>query len=250
MKMTLLELVQDIASALVSDVVTSVTGTGATEEGTIIAGFVKSAYYEILDRQDWDFLMTIGTLDALVDLTKPNYLAAPTSVKSIATIRYDVSETATPFMQDVVYKSPEDFIAAMYTTRNPDLTVTTIVTDYSGFRLLVRNDLFPKYYTSFDDKYIVFDSYNSTYDTTLQASKSMATILTHPAWTVSNSFVPVLPEGMFSLLLAEAKDASFQYLRQTTTQKDSKRVQRHSSHARHASKRVTDKAPRQGFGRI
>lgn len=250
MRMTLLEMVQEIASALVSDSVSSVTGTGATEEGTIIAGYIKSAYYEILDRQEWSFLQTVGLLDALVDLTKPNYLVAPTSVKQITTVRYDVSETTTPDMRDVTYKTPEDFIAYMYSNRSVDLTITNIVTDYSGIRLLIRNDRFPKYYTSFDDKHLVFDSYHSTYDTTLQSSKSMATLITYPSWTVSNTFVPFLPEGMFSLLVAEAKDASFQYLRQTQTAKDNKRVSRHSSHARHASTRVIDKAPRQGFGRI
>lgn len=249
MKMTLLEMVQDIASSMVSDNVNSVSGTGSTEEGTIIAGFIKTTYYEILDRDTWSFMSKTLPLDGVSDLDHPNYLKVPDGVHNVNSVMYDNSEDGIPKMRDAQYLEPEEFVRYLYNNRPVDTAVTETITDFSGIKLLIRNDRFPKYYTSFDDLYLVFDAYHSDYDATLQQTKSLATAQKMPAWNVEDTFVPDLPANMFSMLLSEAKNACFQYLRQSQTPTDAKRAYRHSSHARHASKRVNDKQPRRGFGR-
>jgi hypothetical protein len=78
-----------------------------------------------------------------------------------------------------------------------------------GTDLFVLNNVSPTYYTSFDDNFIVFDSYNSAIDTTLQESKSRAYGSVYPSFTISDSFEPDLDDNMLPYLLAEAKSTCF-----------------------------------------
>ena len=60
----------------------------------------------------------------------------------------------------------------------------------------------------------------------------------NPSWTVSDSFIPDLPEEAFSRLLAEAKAACFGRLKQLTDNKSEQQAQRQ----RHAMARKSWRA--------
>jgi len=77
----------------------------------------------------------------------------------------------------------------------------------------------PTYYTSFDENYIVFDSYDSDVDTSLQNSKVQCYGKRYPTFTMSDAFTPDLPVQMFSYLLNEAKSTCFLTLKQAPNQK-------------------------------
>jgi hypothetical protein len=86
------------------------------------------------------------------------------------------------------------------------------VTEYahsSGVLMKIRTDKEPTYWTTFNDDYIVFDSYDSAVDTTLQGAKSQAFLQAMPNWTHEDSATPDLPEEAFASFMAEAKSTCF-----------------------------------------
>lgn len=246
-RLTLLEIVQNILSEMVSDAVNSIDDT---EEATTVAEYVRITYFDILSRDDWKFLQKLTTLDSYGDPDYPNYMRSPVEVSKIKNIRYNVTtvDDDNDIIRVISYLEPEDFLDKLYARNTSDSNIEQIV-DPSGVTLFVMNDKMPEWYTSFDDSVLVFDSYDSAEDTTLQATKSMAFVIETPEWTHEDSFIPTLPADMFSLLLEESTIMAFQNLRQINPPLHNKRAYRAAGHARHASKRVKDRQPRKGFGR-
>lgn len=72
----------------------------------------------------------------------------------------------------------------------------------------------PTYCCVINNYYVIFDSYDSTQDSTLQSSKTMGWGRIIPTFTMSDSFVPSLAEEQFQLLLHEAKALAFYELKQ------------------------------------
>jgi hypothetical protein len=67
----------------------------------------------------------------------------------------------------------------------------------------------PSYYTTFDDETIVLDSYMSSVDSTLTASKTRAYGTKYPTFDAfSDSFIPDIDGVMFPYLLAESKSTA------------------------------------------
>jgi len=121
-------------------------------------------------------------------------------------------------MADVIYKTPEEFLAIV-DVRHSDAANVLVVSDAIGVSMNILTDVPPTYYTSFDDEYVVFDSYDSTVDVTLQSSKSQCHGKITPVFTIADSFIPDLPSQMFSYLLNEAKSTAFLILKQAPNQK-------------------------------
>ncbi|MHA2069476.1 MAG: hypothetical protein ACXABY_34370, partial [Candidatus Thorarchaeota archaeon] len=91
----------------------------------------------------------------------------------------------------------------------------TLVDDRkAGTKLRIKNNSQPTYYTSFDDDYIVMDSYDSSIDNTLQASKSRAFVVKVPVFNeVDDTYVPELDDNLFPLFYNEAKSVCFSLLK-------------------------------------
>src|SRR5258705_4412692 len=69
------------------------------------------------------------------------------------------------------------------------------------FTFYYKNDKQPQFCTIMSNYYVVFDGYDSTQDSTLQASKSMVEGEVIPTWRMTNSFIPNLDERQVPLLL-------------------------------------------------
>ena len=101
-----------------------------------------------------------------------------------------------------------------------DSSASDVVTiTENGVKLYVYNDKAPSYYTSFNDDILLFDSYDSTVDTTLQSSKTMCYGRVIPTWSMTDAFVPSLDNNLFPLLINEAKSVAFVELKQQANQK-------------------------------
>lgn len=86
---------------------------------------------------------------------------------------------------------------------------------YNGsYKLYYRNDHTPTYCTILSNYYVIFDSYDSTQDGTLQSSKTMALGNIIPLFEMNDTFIPDLSEEQFQLLLNEAKALAFYELKQ------------------------------------
>jgi hypothetical protein len=112
---------------------------------------------------------------------------------------------------------PDDFMNLILQRNPANSNITTVLDNLSnsGVKLFIENDKDPQYWTSFDDEWIIFDSYDSSYDDTIQNQKTMASVYIEPSWTQSDTFVPDLPTKAFPLLLSEAKKAAFVKVKQT-----------------------------------
>ena len=211
-KKSILDMTQDILSDMNSDEVSSITDT---LESLQVAQIIKSTYEDMMSNKNWDHLRKLTQLNASGTTSRPTHMKVEENIKEVVSLSYNKqnSTQTSPRWQEVEYMLPDDFLR--YTnSRNSDNSDTDEIADVSGVELLIKNDKAPQYYTSFDDEYIVFDSYDSAVDSTLQANKTQVVAYVMPTFTLSDTFVPDLPAEMFSVLLAEAKSTCFARIKQ------------------------------------
>ena len=211
MAMTLLEIVQDVLSELNSDLVNSIDDT---EEAVQVAKIARAVYDSLLAEYKFPTNEKLTKLDASV-LGKPNYLKLPANVKDLIWLKYDCSidNVGNPEYNNVMYVTPYEFITRVF-NENAD-SPTAIYVDENGTQLPIKTDSHPSYYTSFDDEYIVFNSFDITVDTEVQASKSVAYAEVKAPFNItSNSYTPPIPEHLFPLYLNEVKSNAYVTLKQ------------------------------------
>ena len=225
-KLTLLDMTQQILSDMDSDEVNSISDT---VESSQVAGIIQSIFYDLVANRRIPEHMKLVQLTALSDSAKPNYLQYPSAVTQVQGFKYDKrdSSTDTKINYDVVpYMHPNAFLQ-MLDSRDSSATNVSTIADDSGISLLIKTDGNPVYWTTFDDDFIVCDSYDSAIDTTLQQSKTQAWAEVEPTFTQSDVFIPDIDTNLFPLLLAAAKVASFAKLKQAPNPVDSSIARSH-----------------------
>lgn len=211
-KKTLLEMTQSILSDMDSDEVNSISDT---VESLQVAGIIEDTYYYLSSVNTFPEHYEIFTLDALGDTDKPSHMKAPANVMVIEWIRYDTQtsgDTDVNYTQ-MQYMTPEEFVTYVSQRTSSDSNIETVTEDTS-VKLLIKNDQAPTYWTSFDDEYVVFDSFDNTVDTTMQKSKSMGYGIKMPIFSLTDTYIPDIDEHLFPLLLNEAKAQAFIDLKQ------------------------------------
>lgn len=212
-KMTLLEMTQDILNDLDGDEVTSIDDT---MEATQIANIIRTTFHLMMDNKDWPHTKGIIQFVASGTTDRPTHMTMATNVKKIMQVYYDkrlTGETQFKFLE-IKFMNSDDFLR-MTNSRNNDESNIQVVTDTSGITYLIRNDLAPQWYTSFDDETIIFDSFDNVVDSTLQASKVQCIGYSVPSFTLLDAFVPDLPIEAFGYLLEESKSKCSLKLRQS-----------------------------------
>lgn len=224
MKYTLIEMVQEILSDLDSDEVNSIDDTVEAQQ---VANILKNTYNNMISNRDWPHLKRLIQLDSSIDVTKPTHMKCPANMKELTFFRYDnqkLTDTSIR-MLDVKYLYPDEFL--QFTAgRNQDNDFVQLVTDFSGTKFLINNNTAPKYWTTFDDVYIVCDAYDNEVDSTLQSSKSQCLGYVEPVWVHTDHAVPDLPSEAFAALIEEAKSTAFLVIKQSTNQKAEQNSQR------------------------
>jgi len=223
-KMTVIDMVQDILNDMDSDEVSSINDTVEAQQ---VAQILKTTYYEILGQRVWPHTATLTTLTASGSTSLPTHMTIADDIIDVAWIKYnkktDVADMDT--FTEIVYLTPEEFMS-LSDSRASTASDITNVTDPSGVTLNIITDTHPTYYTSFDDETLIFDSYYSTLDTTLQTSKTQVYGYTEPTFSLVDTFTPDLPTKAFPYYLAEAKSTAFNALKQAPNAKEEQRVRR------------------------
>lgn len=220
--MTLIEMVQDILSDLESDEVNSINDS---TEALQVAQIVKTTYYAIVDGRDYPWFKELFQLETSGTTARPTHMKLPETIIDLEWIKYNcrkAADTKDKFTK-VEYRDPEEFLNIL-DQRSSDASNITVVTDTTGIKLNIINDYHPRYYTSFDDEYVVFDAYDSDVDSTLQNAKSQCHGKRSVPFLLEDSFVPDMPVQMFSYLLNDAKSAAFLTLKQMPNQKIEQRA--------------------------
>lgn len=200
MKTTLLEMVQSILNDMDSEHVNSISDTVEAQQ---IASVVEDTYYNIISARDIPEHNKLLSLTAMSDSTKPTHFRYPTNTKVIKRIDYNVGTVAEKSFKEIFWVDPVTFLDRM---DEDGLLVET----YDGnIDIFVSTNYAPTYYTSFDDNFIIMDSYDSSVESTLQSSKTRAFGSVYPTFSQIDDFEPDLDENMLPLLLAEAKSTCF-----------------------------------------
>lgn len=210
MKKTLLQLVQDILSASDGDEVNSIFDT---VESTQVANIVRTTYEAMMTNRSWPHLEKLVTLTPSSDPSRPTHMYLPDNVKNLLTLNYNKSSGARREYQPIKWFDPDDFLRATNRENSTQPQVLTVV-DPSGIEVLVRNDRAPTKFTSFDNKTLVFDAYDSSVESSLQASKVQARAEVYPTWEHKDDFVPDLPAEAFPALFEEALSTASLRVRQ------------------------------------
>lgn len=226
-KLTVLDIVQDILSDMNSDEVNTITDT---LESMQVARIVESTFHELMVNKNWPHLKKLSVLNSSADIGKPTHMKMPDNTKELHNVFYDKikSDETKARMTELEYVTPDAFLRSS-ALLNSDNDYVQQITDYSGVKLLIKNNTGPTCYTSFDDEYVVFDSYDNTVDNTLQSSKTQCHVTLSPVFTLSDSHIPDLPEEAFPALLAEAKSTAFARIKQAPDAKSEQQAKRQRS---------------------
>lgn len=215
-KLTLLDMTQRILSSMDSDPVDSHTDTIESES---VAYVIRDTYYDLINNINVPEHRKLVTLTALADATQPTTMQIPAAVRRIEEVRYNtVASGDTAKAYSVMgYMEPQDFLHGALMLNSDDSTVTAVTV--GGGEVLIRNDEAPTHYTSFDDDYIIFNSFDSAVDSTLQSSKFIVWAIEEPTFTMSDTFTPDLDVNLFPHLLNEAKSTAHIELNQQANPK-------------------------------
>lgn len=215
--MTLLEMTQNILSDMDSDEVNSISDS---TEALQVAEVIKTTYYNIIDGRDFPWLKELFQMSNSGTTVRPTHMTLPENVIDLEWIKYNCiksGETRNKF-KTIKYKTPEEFLD-LVNDRVSDNDNVAVISDSTGVELNILTDVAPTYFTSFDDETLVFDSYDSTIESTLVASKTQCYGKRSVVFTMTDSFIPDMPVQMFSYLLSEAKSVAFITLKQMPNSK-------------------------------
>jgi hypothetical protein len=202
MKMTLLQMVQSILEQSDTEFVNSINDS---IEAIQCAGVIRDIYFANVATKRYKELEGLIQLESLADNDYPNYLKLPDGVTSLKWVHYNKSLDGGQEYKPITFVKPEDFLRKTSTADDGSSRVDIIFERQSGTPLLIYNDVMPDFYTTFDDEYLVFNSYNSSVENTLQGSKSRSMAKSLPTWTMADDFIPHLNTYEFPHLLAESK---------------------------------------------
>ena len=238
---------QKILSSMDSDDVNSISDT---EEALQVVDIIEDTYNHLIVELDPPSIATTCQLENIGDILRPTSLRVPDIVSEIGKIKYEVTSTGDTnrTFRDLDYCAPQEFIDKLLIRNSGNANVEEVVTP-SGTPLLVFNDQFPRFWTSFDDETVVADSYDNTESTTLIGSKTTVLCKVLPTFTKSDTFTPDLPEKAFPLLLAESRRACHLYLLKTDSVTDAKRALQGSSTFRNQKWKAHDTQKKIRFGR-
>ena len=218
-KLNLLQIVDEILSEMDSDEVNSIEDT---VEATQVAKIVRSVYRSMVSSRNWSSLRRVVNIDPISDPALPNYLLIADPIKEVVSVSYNVARATNMdrrIYERMSWREPEEFLRLVSNRNNNNANVDVII-DPSGVELLILNDKPPEYYTAFDDKTLVFDSYDSGVETTLQSHKTqMIAYIMPPDLELLDDAVPLLPEEAFSSLVTEATSAAQAKLNQVIDRK-------------------------------
>lgn len=245
-KDTLLDIVQDILSDADGDEVNSISDTIESDQ---CARVVRAEFFNIVDDFDIKMHETQTQLTATSGTT-PTVMQRPEGFHSIEKIWYDKRTTAggDPDFKEVYFKDPESFLETSFSLNASDSDVSTLSLTDSGHTLNIKNDEHPTYWTvleGYDD--IIFDSYDSSLDTNLQASKSLCKGVARPTFSLADATVPDLPQNLMGLLRDRARAMYFDLYKQMTPNAVSRR-ERHSEVRSQRKKYITKKLQQERTG--
>ena len=206
---TLLDLVQRILSSMDSDSVNNISDTLEAEQ---VADVIRETYLDIVDEFDLESEHTIFSLTASGTTARPTHMTLPEGYHSVEWIKYDNRASTASTVRNftnIPFKEPADFMEQA-NRLNSDSSTVDVISDPTGVEILIRNSSNPSCWTTFDGNTFIFDSYDSSIDSTLQSSKTQAYGQKSQELTISDTAVIDLPQDLYMLLRNQARETCFE----------------------------------------
>lgn len=232
MATTLLDVVQMILSDANGDDANSITDT---VEAAQCSKVVASVYEDIVAEYDLQSVKQLFRLDGMSDTTRPTHMKIPEEFNSVEWVKYDNREKVgdPQNFKDLRYLYPKDFID-LCNERQADMPNVYVSTDPSGVKINVLTDRHPTCYTLFDDRTVVFDSFNSSVESTLYQAKTQAYGQKSTRLVLADTTLITLPQELITLLVNEARAMYFDIHAGGATQ----RIERRASRSRVRAQRI------------
>lgn len=242
-KKTLLEIVQEILSDMDSEDVNSISDTLEADQ---VAQIVENTFYNIVATREIPEHYELMKLTALADTDYPTHFHYPDNVRRIDRIDYDVSDDGSFEYRTIEWRDPLVFLSLIDGISSDYDSVTD---KNGGTNLRIRNNKQPQWFTSFDDYYIVMDSYDSSIDSTLQESKTRALGVKYPVFSKTDSYTPDLDADMFRYLINESKSVAQSLLKGGSDPKTEQAARRQKSYIQNDRYNSGNKRVWNDFGR-
>ena len=216
MKRTLLEMVQSILNDMDADPVDSIVDTFEAEQ---VAIQVRDTFFTLIDGRNWPHLKQLFAT-TVTDATSPSTLIMPEELKELIDVRVNTAklgETQRKFKK-VTWLYPDEFLDKTNNYNNDNANID-IITTPEGVELLIKNDHYPQFWTSFSDTSITFDSYDSELGDFITPAMLQTYGYIRPIWNHIDAYTPDLPDEAFTLLMEEAKSNCFYTLKNMVNEK-------------------------------
>lgn len=180
MKLTLLEIVQDMLVASDSENVSTV---GETEDAGMCVNIANREFEKLISKFRWRHTRSFERLD----------ITAVAHEMTIPTNAIALVPDSVYYSSNRVYYMDEDTFLAYTIARN---TAESNISEVNHIKVFTDRD--PQYYTSFNDETLVFDAYDTT---SLVSAKTDAIVYLHPTSRLtSDGEYFDLPKQAFSAL--------------------------------------------------
>lgn len=205
MAKTLLEVVQSTLSAINSDSVNTVGETIESEQVTLVA---KEVFEEMSTYQTIPTFDTLTQLLGVSDTSRRTVMQLPLNATDIQYIRYKATYTnGTSRFEEVRYCPPNEFLDRQLDLRVGEANVGENVLP-GNVRVPYRTDKRPEYWTTFDDKFLVFDAIDMDVqgDNTLHNDNSLVMAYIIPEFQMTDDFVIPLPDKLIPQYMNAIKE--------------------------------------------
>jgi len=218
MKYTHLEMVQRILESMDSDEVNSYADT---VESAAVSNIIRETFFYLSPRLDLPIQQTFFQLTASGDNNKPVLMTMPSDQIDFEYLKYrEANSDGDTTYKEVAFVDLETFYDRTFSLEESRTEVETMTVSLDGtnFTFKFRNDANPTEYTVVDNYNVIFNSYDTTVDGTLQSSKTLCYGTQEQTYTLSDTFTPNLDHDQFQVLLNEAKQQAHSELKQTNNQ--------------------------------
>lgn len=225
MRYTLLEIVQRVLESLNSDEVDSISDT---VESQAVANIVKECYFDIIGQENLPEKRDIFQLNGSGDSSKPCLMTLPEDVLDLDVLKYNKESTSDPDWYDLIFMPFNDFVdqQGAISTDDDEVDSMTVTENGQTFTFKFYNDRLPQFYTTFNDRTLLFDAYDSSVSSTLVGTKTLCYGAIEPTFTLSDSYEPELDPRQHQLLLQAAKAQAFVELKQSENPKAERKERR------------------------